>query len=170
VGLFASRARDLGVQVAMVGSLEDAAGFAETWCAARRVRRAAAWDVPDVVPALARLRAAGVSIVGPDATVQDVARADAGVTGAEWGIAETATVVLASSPRQPRLTSLLPPAHLVVLRASRILPDLAAFFATCGPLPSALTLVSGPSRSADIGLVPVLGAHGPTEVAIVLVF
>lgn len=169
VDLFVSRARDLGVEVAIAGSLEDAAGLAESWCAARRVQRAAVWDVPDLAPALARLRAAGVSIVGPGATARDVAGAAAGITGAQWGVAETGTVVLASSPRQPRLASLLPPAHLVVLRADRILPDLAALFAACGPLPSALTFISGPSRSADIALVPVLGAHGPMEVSVVLV-
>jgi L-lactate dehydrogenase complex protein LldG len=169
VSLFINRSRDVGVEVATVGSPDGAAHFAQTWCAARRVRRAAVWDVPDLALAIARLRAAGVEIIGPGATAREIASADAGITGAEWGIAETATVVLASSPRQPRLTSLLPPAHLMVLRANRLLPDLPALFAACGPLPPALTLVTGPSRSADIGLVPVLGAHGPTEVAVVLV-
>jgi len=98
-----------------------------------------------------------------------VAGADAGITSAEWGIAETGTLVLACGPDQPRLASLLPPAHIAILRADRILPDLPAFFARCGALPSALTLVTGPSRSADIGFVPVLGAHGPMAVAVFVI-
>jgi L-lactate dehydrogenase complex protein LldG len=85
-----------------------------------------------------------------------------------WGVAETATLVLPSGSQQPRLASLLPPVHVAVLAADRILPDLHALFDDAGALPSALTLVTGPSRSADIGLTAVLGAHGPMEVYVVL--
>jgi len=129
----------------------------------------AVWDTPDLAPVLDHLRAAGIEILAPGSPVAALAQADAGVTGAEWGIAETATLALASNPQQPRLASLLPPVHLVILRADRIVPDLHAFFVRCGALPSSLTLITGPSRSADIGSVLVLGAHGPTEVVILLI-
>lgn len=169
VALFLDRARQVGVRVDVVSSMNEAAERAGGWCAERGVRRAAVWDLPDLAPVVGRLRAAGVEVLSPDASVEALAQADLGVTGAEWGIAETATLVLASAPAQPRLVSLLPPAHLAVLRADRILPDLPALFARCGSLPSALTFITGPSRSADIGLTPVLGAHGPTAVAVLLV-
>lgn len=169
VALFISRARDLGVRVLPVASVHDAADRAASWCAEQGIRRAAAWATADLDPIVERLRAAGVRVLSPGASTEELAQAQVGLTGAAWGIAETATLVLPSGPDQPRGTSLLPPLHLAVLRADRILPDLAALFGRCGPLPSALTLITGPSRSADIGLVPVLGAHGPTEVRVLLV-
>ncbi len=169
VALFVDRARQLGMGIELVSSMDEAARHAAAWGAERGVHRVAAWDIPDLAPVVGRFRAAGMEILTPGASVEALAQADIGITGAEWGIAETATLVLASAPAQPRLVSLLPPVHLAVLRADRIVPDLPALFAQCGSLPSALTFITGPSRSADIGLTPVLGAHGPTAVAVLLV-
>jgi L-lactate utilization protein LutC len=57
-----------------------------------------------------------------------------------------------------------------VLRESTILPGLAELFAELGTdLPSALAIVTGPSRSADIEQRLVTGVHGPREVHVVLV-
>ena len=168
VGLFAERARAVGATVDLVSAMDGAAERAAAWCAARAVRRVAIWNASELLPIRDRLRADGIEIIPAGAGVDAVAGVDGGVTGAEWGIAETGTLVLACGPDQPRLTSLLPPAHLALLRADRILPDLPALFAQSGPLPSALTFVTGPSRSADIGLVPVFGAHGPMAVAILI--
>jgi len=174
VSLFAERARAVGATVDLVASIDEAARQSAAWCATRAVRRAVVWNVASLAPVRDRLMADGIDMISPLLVptrnwVDAVATADAGITSAEWGIAETGTLVLASGPDQPRLASLLPPAHLVVLRADRILPDLPALFARSDPLPSALTLITGPSRSADIGLVPVFGAHGPMAVAILVV-
>lgn len=169
VALFADRARELGVTVEVAPSLEEAGARAAAWCGQRGVRRAAAWHTADLAPALARLQAGGVEVLPPGAPMDALAAADAGITGADWGIAETATLVLASAPAQPRMASLLPPAHLAVLRADRVVPDLPALLARLGAMPSALTFITGPSRSADVGLQPVLGAHGPMEVAVLII-
>ena len=174
VGLFTERARAVGATVDLAASMDDAVGRSAAWCAARAVRRAVVWNVASLAPVRDRLQADGIEIISPLLVpvrnwVDTVAAADAGITSAEWGIAETGTLVLACGPDQPRLASLLPPAHLIVLRADRILPDLPALFARSDALPSALTLITGPSRSADIGLVPVFGAHGPMAVAILIV-
>ena len=94
----------------------------------------------------------------------------AGVSDAAWGIAETGSVVLASSPEEPRARSLLPPVHITRLREERILPGLEELFARYGAdVPSALVIVTGPSRSADIEQKLVIGVHGPGEVHVVLV-
>lgn len=174
VTLFAERARAVGAEVDLVASIAEAAHWSAAWCAARAVRRAVVWNTPELAPLRDRLRAGGIETVSPHlvpapAWVEAVAAADAGITGAEWGVAETGTLVLGCGPDQPRLASLLPPGHLAVLRADRILPDLPALLARTAALPSALTLITGPSRSADIGLVPVFGAHGPMAVAILIV-
>lgn len=168
VGVFAERARQVGVSVQMV-TLEAVPARVAEWCTGRSVRSVLAWDTPQLGPVREALDRAGVKIVSLQAPVDDLAAADAGITGAEWGIAETGTLVLGTDAARPRLTSLLPPRHLAVVWADRIVSDLPALFERCGVLPSALTLITGPSRSADIGFVPVLGAHGPMEVAVFVV-
>jgi L-lactate utilization protein LutC len=87
-----------------------------------------------------------------------------------YGLADTGSVVLAASPEEPRARSLLPFVHVSILREERILPGLAELFeAVGGNLPSALAIVTGPSRSADIEQRLVVGVHGPGEVHVVLV-
>jgi L-lactate dehydrogenase complex protein LldG len=93
----------------------------------------------------------------------------AGVSEAAWGLAETGSVVLAASPREPRAASLLPWVHVSLLREDRILPGLEELFAATGDdLPSALAIVTGPSRSADVEQTLTVGVHGPGEVHVVL--
>jgi L-lactate dehydrogenase complex protein LldG len=93
----------------------------------------------------------------------------AGVSTALYGLADTGSVVLAASPDEPRSRSLLPDVHVTLLHEDRILPGLDELFAALGAeLPSALAIVTGPSRSADIEQKLVVGVHGPGEVHVVL--
>jgi L-lactate dehydrogenase complex protein LldG len=93
----------------------------------------------------------------------------AGVSEASYGLADTGSVVLAASSTEPRARSLLPPVHVSLLREDRVLPGLRELFeALGGELPSALAIVTGPSRSADIEQQLVVGVHGPGEVHVVL--
>ena len=93
----------------------------------------------------------------------------AGVSHALYGLADTGSVVLAASPDEPRARSLLPAVHVSLLAENRILPGLAELFEALGDdLPSALAIVTGPSRSADIEQHLVVGVHGPGEVHVVL--
>ncbi len=94
---------------------------------------------------------------------------DAGVSRAAYGLADTGSVVLVSGPDEPRARSLLPPVHVSLLRESDVLPGLADLFRELGSeLPSALAIVTGPSRSADIEQMLTIGVHGPGEVHVVL--
>jgi L-lactate dehydrogenase complex protein LldG len=93
----------------------------------------------------------------------------AGVSEAIYGLADTGSVVLAAAPGEPRARSLLPEVHVTLLREERILPGLDELFAALGDdLPSALAIVTGPSRSADIEQKLAVGVHGPGEVHVVL--
>jgi L-lactate dehydrogenase complex protein LldG len=92
------------------------------------------------------------------------------VSEAVHGLADTGSVVLAASRDEPRARSLLPDVHVTRLREDRILPSLADLFAAVGGhLPSALAIVSGPSRSGDIEQTMTVGVHGPGEVHVVLI-
>jgi L-lactate dehydrogenase complex protein LldG len=93
----------------------------------------------------------------------------AGVSRALYGLADTGSVVLAAAPDEPRARSLLPAVHVSLLAEDRILPGLAELFEALGDdLPSALAIVTGPRRSADIEQHLVVGVHGPGEVHVVL--
>jgi L-lactate dehydrogenase complex protein LldG len=94
---------------------------------------------------------------------------DVGFSRAIYGLADTGSVVLAASAEEPRARSLLPWVHVTELRESDILAGLAELFEATGPdLPSALAIVTGPSRSADIEQTLTIGVHGPGIVHVVL--
>jgi L-lactate dehydrogenase complex protein LldG len=90
---------------------------------------------------------------------------------AEFGLAETGTLVLASGPDNPVTLTFLGETHFVALRAA----DLCAGFEDFWPAwrargldPRTINMVTGPSRSADIGQVLQLGAHGPIALHVFL--
>jgi L-lactate utilization protein LutC len=104
---------------------------------------------------------------------KDALAADAGITVAAYGLADTGTLVLCSSEGDHRLDSLLPPLHIAILRARDIVPDLPALFDRLAAerrfdKHSAITLVRGPSRTADIELALTVGVHGPERVRVVI--
>lgn len=88
-----------------------------------------------------------------------------GVSMALCAAADTGSLVLDS--RGGRLPQLLPPTHLVWVRADTVMATLdEALEARRGDLPAVLALHSGPSKSADIGRVIVTGVHGPGRVVV----
>ena len=150
-------------------------------------RVASAQDVPPAVAAYLREQALGVQGVAWE-TLADLPWVDAGVTlefrpprdedklgitGCFCAVAETGSLVLASSPATPASTHLLPETHIAIVPASRIVAALedayALLRAELGELPRALSTVSGPSRTGDIEQTIVLGAHGPYRVHVVIV-
>jgi len=136
---------------------------------ARGARRIAVSDHP-----FARQLAGGIAedLIESDQRAA-LLEADLGVTTAQWGVAETGTLVLESDSERHRLVSLLPPVHVAILDASAILSTLGALLSAVrreeqgGPAP-ALTLITGPSRTADIELTLVVGVHGPRELHVLL--
>lgn len=103
------------------------------------------------------------------------ADADVGITGADFALADTGTLVLLARAGAPRTTSLLPPVHVALLPAERILPNLPVLVERLRSevwpegLPSAMTLITGPSRTGDIEQTLSIGVHGPGEVWAVVI-
>ncbi|MDR7395787.1 MAG: lactate utilization protein [Armatimonadota bacterium] len=159
VGVFVRRAEELGVRVHRLEDPRELAAAVAQLCDGRRTY---------VEPALrdlgVSLRKLGLPLVDWDR----LSEAEVGVTGADYGIAESATLVLVARPNRPRSASLLPPVHVAVLREDRVLADLFDLLERLGGLPSALVLASGPSRSADIEMSLAVGVHGPGIVHVVL--
>jgi len=89
-------------------------------------------------------------------------------------VAETGTLVLASGSGSPVTVGLLPETHIVALRADAIVASYEeacarVLEANAGAMPRTLNLVTGASRTGDIGGKIVMGAHGPRRLAVVLV-
>ena len=95
------------------------------------------------------------------------------VTGAFAGVAETGTLVLLSGPEHPSTLNILPETHIVVLRRDQLVgsyEDAWALLRVMGRgMPRTVTMVTGPSRTADIEQTLQLGAHGPRRLHIVLI-
>ena len=87
-----------------------------------------------------------------------------GLTGAVAGLADTGSLAVISGPGRGRMASLLPPAHIAVLRATQIVPSLSHFLAAHPDAPDAgsnLVFITGPSRTGDIEMTLSRGVHGP---------
>lgn len=101
-----------------------------------------------------------------------VGRLHTGLTGADWGIAETATLVLDSSAEDTRIATMLVETHVAVLPASKLRPTAFDLEPELGRMmrahPSYLAFISGASRTADIERVLTIGVHGPQELHILI--
>jgi L-lactate dehydrogenase complex protein LldG len=97
------------------------------------------------------------------------AAADAGISGADAALAETGSIVISSGPGKSRLVPLLPPVHIVLAPTSRLTTDLFTWTAARGDaMPANVTLVSGPSKTADIEQTMAIGVHGPKRLIVIL--
>jgi L-lactate dehydrogenase complex protein LldG len=95
---------------------------------------------------------------------------DLGITGAQWAIAETGTLVLESESERHRLTSLIPPVHVCVLEVRNIRQSLGEVLEILQKdLSRTITFVTGASRTSDIELTLAIGVHGPGELHVILI-
>ncbi len=102
-----------------------------------------------------------------------VANADIGIADADFAIASTGTLAVVSNGDRPSSLTLLSPACLVIVQIDRVMANLAAVLAELGPegvAANRLTLITGPSRTADIEKRIVLGVHGPKSIHVIVVW
>ncbi|WP_035246966.1 LutC/YkgG family protein [Desulfogranum mediterraneum] len=100
-----------------------------------------------------------------------------GITSADYCVAATATLAMRSRPGQARSTSLVPSIHVAVIREEQLLASLEELYTLlkwdpderAQGLTNCLSLVSGPSKTGDIELIMVHGAHGPRELHLFVV-
>ncbi len=116
------------------------------------------------------LKNKGLEFASPNNKVE-MSRADIGITGVDFAIAETGTIVLIANEMQPRSVSLIPPIHIAILKSDIIVENLdELFFLVKNPseTTSCITFITGPSRTADIELNLTLGVHGPKELFVLI--
>jgi L-lactate dehydrogenase complex protein LldG len=115
------------------------------------------------------LAAAGFNI----SYTNDLINCDASITGCEWLIARTGSIVMSSAQPSGRTTSVYAPVHICIAYTSQLKYDVKDALLQVknkyDKLPSLITLATGPSRTADIEKTLVVGVHGPKEVFCFLV-
>jgi len=135
-----------------------------------KAKRLAVSDSPDI-ERLVNLVDIDVDSFAVAPTASEVFNFDVGISNAQAGIAETGTLVLDSSRERNRLVSLVPPVHIAILNASNIVQTLGEALSTLRQseeVSPIVTLVTGPSRTADIELTLAIGVHGPQELYVIV--
>ena len=99
-------------------------------------------------------------------------RVDAALTSSLGAIAETGSLILWPTPAEPRVMSLVPPVHFVLLDSNRLYATLYEAmqqenWAKNG-MPTNALLISGPSKTADIEQTLAYGVHGPRELVVLM--
>jgi L-lactate dehydrogenase complex protein LldG len=93
-----------------------------------------------------------------------------GISQMDWAIAGTGTLVQDATAVEKRLVSTLPPIHVALLGADRILEDMGGVLERLRPDQiNNISFITGPSRTADIERVLTIGVHGPERLIIVVV-
>ena len=105
---------------------------------------------------------------------KDLAGCDAAITGCEYLVARTGSIVLSTAQAGGRTASVYAPVHVCIAYTKQVVVDLRdALVATRekygNRLPSLISFATGPSRTADIEKTLVVGVHGPREVVVFLV-
>ncbi len=179
VATFAARLRAVGGTAHVVRTPEAAGQTLGQLTQAMRARRILLGDSPFLngLPVKQHLIDLGMEVTCVDSLSPDSARAaffaaDVGISGVEYLIAETGTLVVRAAQREPRSLTLLAPVHIAVAERKQLLGDLFDLFDArqpwSQPTPSCLTLITGPSKTGDIELRLVTGVHGPGELHVVL--
>ena len=115
------------------------------------------------------LTQAGVPFESDEESLQQIS---VGITGCEFLIARLGSIMVSS--KTSRRLNVYPEIHVVIAYVNQLVGDLKDAFAAVqakysGKLPSMLSVITGPSRTADIEKTLVMGAHGPRELFLILV-
>ncbi len=103
--------------------------------------------------------------------------AQVGITGADFALAETGSLVVTSATESSQLASLAPPVHVALYRRSQLVASLDDVLARLDmprtsqdSIPGrSIVFITGTSRTADIEQILIKGVHGPREVHAILV-
>lgn len=186
VAQLAEELRKLEGRAYVVGDDEEALETIGRLLDERSARQLLAWDLDAIgLPGLdALLAERGAAVLDPDvrgdgrkARLQELEPAPVCISGAALAIAESGSLVVRHGPGRPRLASLLAPAHIAVVRRSQVVRGLGEALVRLRAEhgdglfddTSNLTLISGPSRTADIEMTLSLGIHGPPELHLIVV-
>ncbi len=169
---------NIGGFVEVIKSIEEVHVFFIKLINKYGIKSAAVWDSDFInelrVPQF--LKTQGVKVLKKE--VEDMKNADIGITGVDFAIAESGTLVILTGGKKPRSASLLSPVHVAIMKPEVVLENLEDFFTiirqsflSATPttdFTSCFTFITGPSRTADIELTLTLGVHGPRDIYVLI--
>jgi len=166
---FVGRAVSLGAVVEKVSDLNSASDFVSNFCKKNEINKIVA------SPGAQAVLGKNISFFNP-AQVKDFDQAQAGVVVADYGIAETGTLVHLLNSDSEKLAGILPRVCLAVVESKKIVaaPEaiadvISGHLSRAGKPGPQVAFVSGPSRTADIECQLSLGVHGPANLIILIV-
>ena len=98
---------------------------------------------------------------------------DISLTLAQAAIADTGTLVILPNEHEPRMMSLIPAIHVVLLREEQIVGSFSELISRPPwqeneDIPSNILFISSPSKTADIQQTLAYGAHGPKQLIVLI--
>ncbi|KPV44543.1 LutC/YkgG family protein [Alicyclobacillus ferrooxydans] len=164
---------NLGGEVHLVSSVDELRDALSEVLGSLRIMRVGIWndrELQELVNPVLESYEVSTWGIEPASAFVDM---DLGITGAQFGVADTGTLVLSCGGGRGRSVHLLPPVHLAVLRASQIktrlgeaLQELSSHLTE---IDSYVHFVTGPSRSSDIENDQSIGVHGPAAEIVIVV-
>jgi L-lactate dehydrogenase complex protein LldG len=98
---------------------------------------------------------------------------DAGITSADFAVAETGTLGMIFHKDQPRLVSIVPPVHVAIVPVDKLYPVyenvIEQVFKNADKIPSQFCFITGPSSTSDIQGVNFKGMHGPVKIFVIFI-
>jgi len=177
LSLFCESLTALGGEVQVCESLEEVQNTLQNLLQKLAPKRVATWELDEFTD-LGLSAEQWREVLKPYETLEwgrctldELSRADVGITGCACAIADTGTLVMMAGPGRGRSVSLLPTVHIAIIRQSQIrhrMGEVMAELSPLGQMPSAVHFISGPSRSSDIENDQSIGVHGPAALYVLI--
>jgi L-lactate dehydrogenase complex protein LldG len=163
---FGENLKLIGANCKIVSNLKDARNEVENLIVEKSAKTIAISDSDSVTKIAQTVNSDFIQ----NASAEELFNCDIGITSAQFGIAETGTLVIESDKEFNRLTSLIPPIHICILERSKLRNNLGEVLEELNEnLSKSVTFITGQSRTSDIELTLALGVHGPKELFVFIV-
>lgn len=171
---FQSRASGASAEVIRVKAPSDAIAAITAILESTNAKKVVAVNCPlqQAIQLHDVVREVGLTVYTEQSEIAEHAEsADIGISGVEFGIAETGSVCQDAYAVESRLISTLPPIHIAILNSSHILPGIKEAFDVISQVfhHGYISFITGPSRTADIERVLTIGVHGPSRLIIIAI-
>lgn len=140
-----------------IGALTADESFGKLWCAETEIQNL--------------LKQANIPFLS---TAEELEQAGSSITGCEFLIARTGSILVSSKQLSGRRASIYPPQHIVISRTSQLKMHMREALKAVkakynNEMPSMVSVITGPSRTADIEKTLIQGAHGPKEIYVFMI-
>jgi len=162
-------------EIIRCGSMDDARQKLAELINASEWQSLGAVDRPICREVTADLPADQVAWAKDDWDPNEIARLSVGLVAAEWLLADTGSCVVVNETTEQRLLCYLPPACVVVARVEQLREHMPAAWSEVARATAEadrrgeFVMITGPSRTADIEKILILGVHGPKRLVVLLI-